>query len=374
MKKISFLFSVVAFIFIFSEGSTESSNSSQTTTQNCGMLVKFRQIDDKSILITEGFDYRWNMKIGYDNVLVIDEVDKGVFSSRGMSFIPLCMESDESKQRRKKSKDEGTLGFEPLVDVVGTKWIFAKHGISFEIDGCTFRSIQKEATIEFKPKSEGILIKGVELVSSAADEKMVTLFRPLYANIFEAIFIGDEQAVRKFLNSDSSMIKAENNIGMKPLHVASLNGQLNIVRLLVGRGAFINSHTDNIASGNVTPLHSATYNGHKEVVKFLISKGADLNAKDVNGATPLILASFRGQVQVVELLLSKGANINMMDEKYGATALLWAVGAGQKAVVKLLVQKGADITIQDSKGQTPLDEALKTKNDDLIRLLRPNEQ
>ena len=39
-----------------------------------------------------------------------------------------------------------------------------------------------------------------------------------------------------------------------------------------------------------TPLHFAAAFGHKEIVKLLVAKGADVNTKNENGYTPLDLA------------------------------------------------------------------------------------
>nr|WP_297278145.1 ankyrin repeat domain-containing protein [uncultured Brachyspira sp.] len=44
----------------------------------------------------------------------------------------------------------------------------------------------------------------------------------------------------------------------------------------------------------------ASRNGHLEVVKLLIDKGADVNAKDDYNRTALMLASSNGHLEVVK--------------------------------------------------------------------------
>ncbi|CAK4904020.1 unnamed protein product, partial [Aphanomyces euteiches] len=58
--------------------------------------------------------------------------------------------------------------------------------------------------------------------------------------------------------------------GFTPLHVASLNGDLSAVKLLVGSGAKVNQTERH----GLTPIHMASLNGHLDIVKFLLDKGA----------------------------------------------------------------------------------------------------
>ncbi len=52
-----------------------------------------------------------------------------------------------------------------------------------------------------------------------------------------------------------------------------------------------------------TPLARAAYEGHVELVELLIAKGADVNAKDVSGRSPLDSADD----SVAEILRKNGA-------------------------------------------------------------------
>jgi len=51
-----------------------------------------------------------------------------------------------------------------------------------------------------------------------------------------------------------------------------------------------------------TPLYWASRIGHIDVVKLLLEKGADVNAADQFGQTPLYWASRIGHIDVVKLL------------------------------------------------------------------------
>ena len=87
---------------------------------------------------------------------------------------------------------------------------------------------------------------------------------------------------------------------------ASSDGNLDLVKLLLERGANVNSQ-NNIFYGQ-TALIRASENGHTEIVKLLSTNGADVNIQDIYGQTALILSSLRGHLEVIKLLLEKGAD------------------------------------------------------------------
>ena len=75
-----------------------------------------------------------------------------------------------------------------------------------------------------------------------------------------------------------------------------------VIKLLLEKEA------DTVAadSDGRTPLHWASQNGYVEVVELLLSKGANVNAQEPYG-TALQAASAIGHDKTVELLLSTGA-------------------------------------------------------------------
>jgi ankyrin repeat protein len=90
------------------------------------------------------------------------------------------------------------------------------------------------------------------------------------------------------------------------------------------------------AAGAKTPLTYAAREGHLELVRLLVERGADLELADANGMTPLLTAivnasMFRvnrsgssDHLAVANALLDAGANVNAMDW-YGQTPLWTAV-------------------------------------------------
>lgn len=86
-----------------------------------------------------------------------------------------------------------------------------------------------------------------------------------------------------------------------------------------------------------TALIVAGYHGGVDVVTLLLAKGANIEATDINGCTSLIYASRNGHAKVVNLLVAKGADIEAKGNN-GHTALIedrgefpWLCGSGQDA-------------------------------------------
>ena len=62
-----------------------------------------------------------------------------------------------------------------------------------------------------------------------------------------------------------------------------------------------------------TPLNLALDGGHIDIVKLLLEKGADVTVPTQNGRTPLSWAAGKGYEAVVRLLLDNGAEPESKD-------------------------------------------------------------
>ena len=132
------------------------------------------------------------------------------------------------------------------------------------------------------------------------------------------------------------------------------NGDLSLVRALVGRGAEVNALDEN----GMTPLMYQPKQHAPEVMKALIELGADPNRRGASQRTPLIYASISGGVDAVMLLIESGSEIDAR-EADGATALMNAAQLGHDAKVRLLLKLGANPNLVDNAGQTALMKAAK---------------
>jgi len=98
-------------------------------------------------------------------------------------------------------------------------------------------------------------------------------------------------------------VNAQDIFGYTPLHLASRNGALSIVKVLLQNNAHINAASER----GDTPLHWAIFFEHTAIVEILIKAGADLDAKDEDDATPLHWAFARKQMEIVAMLKAAGA-------------------------------------------------------------------
>jgi ankyrin repeat protein len=136
-------------------------------------------------------------------------------------------------------------------------------------------------------------------------------------------------------NRTSLQIAARFN---KPRHIKTILNKLNIKK--ENNKEYIN-HTN--SKGKTALILAAEY-GKIDIVNMLLEKGADINKTDAKGKNALMFASSEGHLDVVKLLLTKNININKQTND-NKTALMMACEAGHIDVVKFLIENGADINI-----------------------------
>jgi len=117
----------------------------------------------------------------------------------------------------------------------------------------------------------------------------------------DALIDGNVKVVKRFLDTDAGV--NDLYFAWSALQIAANHGRLEVVKLLVDRGATINYQHP--ISKN-TALHMAALSNYPEVVKYLISKGADVNIKLRAGVSIIRPLRDAGNLKMVELLLAAG--------------------------------------------------------------------
>ena len=104
---------------------------------------------------------------------------------------------------------------------------------------------------------------------------------------------------------------------------------LNIVKLLLDRGAEINAQANNCQTALMEDARSTSIEWEHEkpdITKLLLERGADVNATTKNGSTALMYAAtnsypLKRSFERMRLLLDNGAHVNAKN-KQGKTALM----------------------------------------------------
>ncbi|KAF0695751.1 hypothetical protein As57867_013391, partial [Aphanomyces stellatus] len=64
------------------------------------------------------------------------------------------------------------------------------------------------------------------------------------------------------------------------------------------------------------PVHTAAYNGRVEILHMLLERGADISALGPRDNTPLHLACAQGHLEMAKLLVAKGANVAQRNKSH----------------------------------------------------------
>jgi len=137
-------------------------------------------------------------------------------------------------------------------------------------------------------------------------------------------------------------VNAADPWGMTPLHKAAIFNRVTCAEALVAAGADVSALGRKYGALRLMPIHLASEEGQADMVKFLLNHGGDVNSptEGANRIMPLHFAAAKGRTSVVETLVAAGADINACDFAR-KTPLAWAVESGQGGVAQSLRKAGA---------------------------------
>lgn len=212
-----------------------------------------------------------------------------------------------------------------------------------------------------------------------------------------ACAFGLQTAVCNILDSENADIDAATAIGTTALIRAASSGHVDLVKLLISRGA-----DPMKANWYGTALHCAAEAGQCESIRLLLDSGMNIDLRDTFGRTPLHCASDQRHVLAMELLLDMGADPNARDNagvmlihdaaqvgderimrrllrdvrvdisattNRESTVLHCAATGGYANVVRMLLDVGVEIDARDDGGHTALHLAAEWGSQDVVRLL-----
>lgn len=189
------------------------------------------------------------------------------------------------------------------------------------------------------------------------------------AHLVNAVLSGNIENVLSLFEIGAN-VNFCNSKGEYPLIVASEEGHLDVVDLLLSNGANVhNKCSDGASARNASPLMVASRKGHFAVVELLLSKGANVHDKDKDGRSSLFLACINGFLDVVELLVSKGANARDRSRSDDFDCLMATCYHGHTSIVKYLISNGANIHFKNGIGYSALWLSCARGHSDIAELL-----
>lgn len=222
--------------------------------------------------------------------------------------------------------------------------------------------------------------------------------------IHRAVRQRDHERVNSILNDDINNLDSAGIRRKTPLHYAVENEDLQMIQLLVEKGAKLDrkaySSHDRLGTQGFRPIASALWNhgfwrqrNNYEIVNYLVSKGSaytlpiaaacgdfkrvefllqrqnkDPNYKESCGKRALSAAAERNHREIVELLLQHGADPNLSEGPYcpDGYALWSAARYGHKDIVQLLLDHGADPNAQVDSSGSPIEATNDAEIRDLL--------
>jgi ankyrin repeat protein len=141
--------------------------------------------------------------------------------------------------------------------------------------------------------------------------------------------------IAKLLIENGADINKRNECGITPIMEAARHGHINIVDLLLTRGAYTKVGIQH------TALECAAIGNHLEIIKLLILSGVGVDEEHKDGVTIAMKAASEGNLELMQLLLELGADISKVN-KLGHTALSLAAKHNHFDIIMELFGRSGD--------------------------------
>jgi len=196
-----------------------------------------------------------------------------------------------------------------------------------------------------------------------------------------AAFHDDLEVAKLLLTADADVTVTTRVGALTPLWLAATNGSADMVDQLATTEADVNV----VTSTGATALMAAAMAGSVDVINVLIERGAFVNSRETaNGQTALMFAAWENRPEAITALVGHGAHVGITSfvvsmieprlDEYGnpipprrrpvpggssvmggMTALLFAARDGHMDAVRSLVEVGADVDqVSGGDGTSPL--------------------
>ncbi len=190
------------------------------------------------------------------------------------------------------------------------------------------REMETAVTLGDNETIEQILADNPNLVNTIGQNRLPLVLTAQYQNkqeivdtlvnagaklsIFEAAAIGRLDIVQKELEEYPEDVDENGRDGFTPLQLACYFGREEIVTYLLAQGADINAIAENPTL--IQAVHAAAANGNLNILRHLLERGANANAQQQNRLTPLHTAADSNHAAMAQLLLKYGADPTLAND------------------------------------------------------------
>jgi len=157
-----------------------------------------------------------------------------------------------------------------------------------------------------------------------------------------------------FLIKNNAKINEPNDNGETPLYIAMNKGHDIVAGILLSKSEDPQGDANWKNKIGTPILHLATINGNPAIIRVLINFGAEVNATDYMDNTALCIAAELGHVEAIRALIQNNADVSHQNMK-GDTPLMLAAANKNDEAATLLLESGADATIMNYAGYVAAD-------------------
>ncbi len=184
------------------------------------------------------------------------------------------------------------------------------------------------------------------------DKESHLIINTLFPTIINELVEKNNFEMLRKLENEIRHIHFDDFTKKNPLHIAAINGNLEIAKFLF---KFNNININSPDSNDMTPLNYACLHKKTALAKFLHENGAILNEQNSMGSLFCKLA-YEGDLENIKLFHQCGANLMITDYDKRTLAHIASAECDYEIMEFLVKETDYNLLVYDRWNKTPLDD------------------